>query len=116
MGEPPDWLLEDDADLAEEYNELGCALEEAKDLPGALAAFARAVELQPDFAMWRRNLTGVLIDLGRLEEAEAALAAVRALEPDAPRLAELEAQLAAARRAATPRDEATGEEDEGGNG
>jgi hypothetical protein len=38
-----------------------------------------------------------LIELGRLDEAEAALAAARELEPDAPRLAELATELAEAR-------------------
>ncbi len=43
--------------------------------------------------MWRRNRTGTLIDLGRLDEAAAELERARALEPEAARLAELEQQL-----------------------
>jgi tetratricopeptide (TPR) repeat protein len=82
--------------LASAYNILGNALDNTGDKAAALAAYERASELQPDFAMWRRNQTGMLIELGRLDAARAALAAARALEPDAPRLAELEADLAAA--------------------
>jgi tetratricopeptide (TPR) repeat protein len=82
--------------VASDHNTLGNALDTAGDKPGALAAFERAVELQPDFAMWRRNQTGTLIELGRLDEARAALAIARTLEPDAPRLPDLEADLAAA--------------------
>ncbi|QLQ07147.1 MAG: hypothetical protein HZY76_14590 [Anaerolineae bacterium] len=47
--------------------------------------------------MWRRNQAGTLIELGRLDEAAAAIEQARALEPEAPRLAQLAAQLAAAR-------------------
>jgi len=43
--------------------------------------------------MWRRNRVGTLIDLGRRAEAAEELARARALEPDATRLAELEARL-----------------------
>ncbi|GIW01384.1 MAG: hypothetical protein KatS3mg058_2787 [Roseiflexus sp.] len=43
--------------------------------------------------MWRRNRVGSLIDLGRHDEAAEELARARALEPDAARLAELEARL-----------------------
>jgi tetratricopeptide (TPR) repeat protein len=83
--------------VANDYNILGRAHDGAGNPAAALAAFARAVALQPDFAMWRRNQAGTLIDLGRLDEAAAAMARARALEPDAPRLAQLEGQLAAAR-------------------
>jgi len=82
--------------LASDYNTLGNALDTAGDKAAALAAFERAVALQPDFAMWRRNQTATLIELGRLDEAAAALAVARTLEPDAPRLAQLDADLAAA--------------------
>ena len=83
--------------VASNYNTLGNAHDSAGDATAALAAFERAIELQPDFAMWRRNQAGTLIELGRLDEAAAAIAAARGLEPDAPRLAQLEARLAAAR-------------------
>jgi tetratricopeptide (TPR) repeat protein len=86
--------------LASAWNTLGSARDEAGDKPGALAAFECAIALQPDFAMWHRNRAGVLIELGRLDEAAAAIETARRLEPDAPRLKELDEQLAAARAAA----------------
>jgi tetratricopeptide (TPR) repeat protein len=82
--------------VANDYNTLGNAHDAAGDPAASLVAFERAVALQPDFAMWRRNQAGTLIDLGRLEEAAAAIAAARRLEPDAPRLAQLAADLARA--------------------
>ncbi len=45
------------ANLASTYNMLGNSLDE-RDKEQALAAFERAIELQPDFAMWRRNRAG----------------------------------------------------------
>ena len=83
--------------LADAYNRLGIAQEAAKDLPATLAAFDRAIALQPGVAIWRRNRAGTLIDLERLDEAQAEIATARALEPDAPRLAELDGQLEQAR-------------------
>jgi len=88
------------AELASAWNTLGNAQDEAGDTSAALAAFERAIALQPDFAMWHRNRAGVLIELGRLDEAAAAIETARRLEPDAPRLKELDEQLAAARAAA----------------
>jgi tetratricopeptide (TPR) repeat protein len=84
--------------LAEVYNMLGNALSES-DKTRSLAAYDRAIALLPDEAMLHRNRAGMLITLGRLDEAAAAIETARRLEPDAPRLAELEAQLAAARGA-----------------
>ncbi len=83
--------------VARNYNTLGKAHDAAGDPAAALAAFERAVALRPDFAMGRRNQASVLIDLGRLDEAAAAIAQARALEPDAPRLAQLQADLDQAR-------------------
>jgi hypothetical protein len=62
----------------------------------ALAAYERAVALQPDFAMWRRNQADTLIELGCLAEECTVINAAQALEPDAPRLADLAAKLMAA--------------------
>ncbi len=47
--------------------------------------------------MWHRNRAFTLIEFGELDEAAAAIERARALEPDAPRLAELEAALVRAR-------------------
>jgi predicted Zn-dependent protease len=55
--------------------------------------------------MWRRNRTGTLIDLGRLDEAAEELERARKLEPDAPRLADLTAALERARNPAPAAEE-----------
>ncbi len=77
-------------DLAGAYNSLGNAHENAGNKKDALAAFERAIALQPAFAMWHRNRAGMLIELERCQEARAALDHARELEPDAARLPELE--------------------------
>ena len=79
--------------VASTWNALGNALHNAGDKDAAIAAYDRAIALQPDEAMWRRNRVGTLIDLGRRAEAAEELARARALEPDAARLTELEARL-----------------------
>ena len=84
--------------VAAAYNGWGYALGNDGDKEGALSAYDGAIALEPDFAMWRRNRTGTLIELQRLDAAETELGRARALEPDAARLDELAAELAAARR------------------
>jgi tetratricopeptide (TPR) repeat protein len=79
--------------VASTWNALGNALHNAGDKDAAIAAYDRAIALQPDEAIWRRNRVGTLIDLGRRAEAAEELARARALEPDAARLTELEARL-----------------------
>jgi Tetratricopeptide repeat. len=79
--------------VASTWNALGNALHNAGDGEAAVAAYDRAIALQPDQAMWRRNRVATLIDLGRRAEAAEELARARALEPDAARLTELEARL-----------------------
>ncbi|GIV92896.1 MAG: hypothetical protein KatS3mg056_1605 [Chloroflexus sp.] len=103
-----DWLALH-AHLAHCYHQLGNALFAGEDTAAALAAYERAVELQPDEAIYWCNRTAALIALGRLSEAAAALERARALDPTAPRLAELEAQLAQAHRQASSATEATDE-------
>jgi tetratricopeptide (TPR) repeat protein len=93
------------ADLASSYNMLGNAHSEAGHAEDAITAYDRAIALHEN-AMWYRNKAGVLIDMGNLNEAEAAIKRARVLEPDAPRLAELEAALARAREAARDEDTA----------
>jgi tetratricopeptide (TPR) repeat protein len=98
------------ANLANTYNHLGNALEQTGARTTMIAAYDRAIVLQPENAMWRRNRTGTLIELGRLSEADEELERARALEPDAPRLAELSAALDQARNAAqTPEEPSDGE-------
>jgi len=77
-------------DLAGAYNSLGNAHDVAGNKKDALAAYERAIALQPAFAMWHRNRAGMLIELERCAEARAALDHARELEPDAARLPELE--------------------------
>jgi tetratricopeptide (TPR) repeat protein len=86
-------------DLAGAYTNLCIAHEKASDFNASLAATERAIALQPNQAMWQRNRAGTLIDLGRLDEADQALATARAMEPGAARLKELEDQLAQVRAA-----------------
>ncbi len=87
--------------IAADHNTLGNALDTQGDKQAALAAFARAVDLQPDFAMWRRNQAGTLIELGRLADARRPPSPPPVpWNPDAPRLPQLAADLAAAEEAA----------------
>lgn len=90
------------ANLAGTYTSLSIAYEDgdARDLAASLAATERAIALQPGEAMWRRNHAGTLIDLGRLDEAASAIALARSMQPDAPRLADLDAALNQARAGA----------------
>jgi tetratricopeptide (TPR) repeat protein len=104
MGAAGELVDELKASIASTYTALGIALD-ATDKVQALAAFERAVALQPNFAMWHRNRAGTLIELERLDQAEAAIAQARALETEAPRLAELDAELAEARGASPSQEE-----------
>ncbi len=95
------------ANLASTYTSLSIALERGGALDTSLSATDRAMTLQPDYAMWRRNRTGTLIDLGQLDEAAEELERARALEPGAPRLADLAAVLERARNPASAAEETT---------
>jgi hypothetical protein len=82
------------AEVASCWNQLGYILSDEQKKPAeALAAFGEAIKLQPDKAMWHRNYTGALIDLGDLAAAEAGLARATELEPEHPRLAELRREM-----------------------
>lgn len=81
------------AHVANTFNRLGNAHAAAEDPAAACASYERAIALQPDSAMSRRNRASALIELGRGEDAAAELAVARRLEPDAPRLAEVEREL-----------------------
>jgi len=81
------------ATLASVCNSLGNAHDKAGNKNDALAAYERAIALQPEYAMWHRNRAGTLIELERCPEARAALDRARELEPDAARLADLEKEL-----------------------
>ena len=81
------------ADVANSWNNAGNVLSEQEKHAEALAAFGEAIKLQPNKAMWRRNHTGTLIDLGDIAAAEAGLARAAELEPEHPRLAELRQEM-----------------------
>ncbi len=80
-------------DVASCWNMAGNFLSEQEKHAEALTAFGEAIKLQPDFAMWHRNHTGTLIDLGDFAAAEAGLARAAELEPEHPRLAELRREM-----------------------
>ncbi len=65
-----------------------------KDLAQAIAAYTRGVGFDPHNAMLYRNRAGVFIDLRDGASAAADIARAAALEPDAPRLADLRQSLA----------------------
>ena len=90
-----DWAVLQEQ-IASDFNTLGNAHDDAGDKTASLAAYERAIALQPGFAMFHRNRASTLIALGRLDEARVALDQARSLEPDAPRLAQLQAALAKA--------------------
>ncbi len=81
------------AEVASYWNMLGNVLSEQEKHIEALAAFGEAIKLQPNKAMWHRNHTGTLIDLGDIAAAEAGLARATELEPEHPRLAELRQEM-----------------------
>jgi putative PEP-CTERM system TPR-repeat lipoprotein len=65
------------------------------DLDGAVAAYGRAIEANPQALDARLGRASLLADLGRDREAEADLAAVREKVPDHPQAAYLQALLLA---------------------
>lgn len=86
--------------VSDDYTMLGNAHDAAGDGVQALAAYDRAVALEPGNVLGHRNRAGTLIALGRLAEAGGAAARARELEPEAPELAELDQHLARAQDAA----------------
>jgi hypothetical protein len=68
---------------------------ENQDLAQAVAAYTRGAAFDPHNAMLLRNRAGVHLDRRDLRAAQADIEAAAALEPNAPRLAELRAALAA---------------------
>ncbi|MBK9094319.1 MAG: tetratricopeptide repeat protein [Anaerolineae bacterium] len=67
-----------------------------KDATAAIAAYSRGLAFDPINAMLLRNRAGVQIEQGQFAAAQADIEAAAALEPDAPRLAALRRDLAAA--------------------
>ncbi len=65
-----------------------------KDLDQAVAAYSRGLALDPTDAMLLRNRAGVHLDRHDWDAARSDIEAAAALDPDAPRLAELRGALA----------------------
>ena len=63
------------------HNELGLALMEKQDYPGAIASFARAIELHPSFAEAMCNMGGAYVLMGDTADAERTLRSSLALAP-----------------------------------
>jgi tetratricopeptide (TPR) repeat protein len=93
------WTTEElQAEVAGCWNQAGVIWSDQDKLHDkALAAFAEAIRVEPNRAMWHRNHCGTLIELGRLDEAEASLARAVDLEPGHTRLVDLRQELDAAR-------------------
>ena len=67
------------------------------DLAGALEPYETAAQTYPDFAVPFANIAGLLMDLGRLDEAQKVLASARTKYPDFPLLSFSAARLDALR-------------------
>lgn len=63
------------------HNELGLALLEKKDFPGAIASFKRSVELYPEFSEAMCNMGGAYVSMGDSVNAELILRKALALSP-----------------------------------
>lgn len=82
---------------AQAWNMRGSLLHLRNDLPGALQAYARASALKPKYIDPRVARAGLLIDVGRLDEAEREVADILAIEPREPRANYLNAVVSASR-------------------
>jgi len=63
------------------HNELGLALLDRRDFPGAIASFQRAIELHPSYAEAMCNMGGAYVLMGDTAGAERVLRASLALAP-----------------------------------
>jgi tetratricopeptide (TPR) repeat protein len=77
--------LERDAERPEAWNYLAAAREEQDDDPGALAAYQRALAIDPAYTPALLNRGLALRRLGRFDEAEASFLAILAQRPDDPK-------------------------------
>jgi len=76
--------LADNDQLAEFHNVLGVILKLRGDLPGAVRAYGRAVELNPDQVDYLANLGAAEMVRGNLDEALAVLERALRKDPDHP--------------------------------
>jgi tetratricopeptide (TPR) repeat protein len=63
------------------HNELGLALLEKRDFPGAIASFARAIAIYPQFSEAMCNMGGAYVSEGDTTDAERVLRQALALSP-----------------------------------
>jgi tetratricopeptide (TPR) repeat protein len=85
-------------DFANAWNSLGNAHIGQGDHAAAAEAYSRAIALAPDQAYLYRNRADALIELGRLDQAEADCYKAQALDPQNPRTAGRWGQLRVAQR------------------
>lgn len=85
------------------WNSRGSLQQSSGDREGALQSYAKASALSPKYLDPRITRAGLLIDLGRTDEAERELAAIKEIAPLEPRAAYFRALIAKSRgnRAAT---------------
>lgn len=82
---------------AEAWNTRASILHLKDDVKGALAAYGKAASLKPKYFDPRIARAGLLIDMGRMEEAERQVAEILAIEEREPRANYLKAVLAGSR-------------------
>lgn len=87
-------LSESNPDAPFPYLQLGLAEREAGDAEGALASMRKAVSINPDFADAWLALAGLLVDMGRAEDADRAFASYIPLASRDPQLREAGQALA----------------------
>ncbi|MEO1143787.1 MAG: tetratricopeptide repeat protein, partial [Pseudomonadota bacterium] len=70
------------ADFFDAYNNLGACYIELQRFDEGLDAYAKAVDLKPDYVPALRNYGAALRDVGRLDEAEKILEKIPVLQPE----------------------------------
>ncbi len=79
------------------WNMRGSVQQSTGDLQGAMASYAKALALAPDYLEPRVTRAGLLIDLGRVDEAERELAEIARLTQLEPRVSYMRALIATRR-------------------
>lgn len=79
------------------WNIRGSLQQAAGDRQGALSSYTKASTLQPEYLDPRLARAGLLLDLGRVEEADSELAAIKKIVPLEPRASNLRALIATRR-------------------
>ena len=79
------------------WNTRASILHLKNDIPGALAAYAKSLSLNPKYADARIARAGLLIDVGRFDDADREVKELQEVAPDDPRAAYLRSVIAANR-------------------